>query len=220
MTSVKTSTSTQIRNFYSEDMSYMNIKFYNTSLSFQLFPFLEKGTDDRSKYDMRNGQQTTVSYEGAFALYQASKDIIDGKANEMSIEVECLEAKIKLERKLAPTGKMETIFTLSKKNVDIPFKFKTIDIQVREQGQLITKQIEVQLGAFMKTIEGYLNGINADRHLDKLTADFANANDQSKMNKHNNMPGQFQPNQYRPYNNPSFGNQGFGQNMSTFSIQN
>lgn len=218
MASVKTSTSTQIRNLYSEEMSYMNIKFYNTSLSFQLYPFLEKGQDGRSKYDMKNGQQTTVSFEGAFALYQAAKDIIDGKINEMSIQIECLEATIKLERKPAPDGHMETIFILSKKNADIPFKFKTQTIQVRENGQLVTKQLETQLGAFMKTIEGYLNGINADRHLDKLTADYTNAAEQRKQMK-NPMQGQYQPTQYRPYtpnNNPQFG---FGQNMSTFQIQ-
>lgn len=219
MANVKTSTSTQIRNFYSEEMSYMNIKFYNTSLSFQLYPFLEKGQDGRSKYDMRNGQQTTVSYEGAYALYHAAKDIIDGKHNELSMSIECLEAIIKIDRKLATNGKMETIFTLSKKGVEIPFKFKTQDITVRENGQLITKQLETQLGAFMKTIEGYLTGINADRHLDKLTAEYANANGQAKGNK-SGIPGQFQATPYRPYNNPQQYNPGFGQNMSTFSIPN
>lgn len=219
MASVKTSTSTQIRNFYSEEMSYMNIKFYNISLSFQLYPFLEKGVDGRSKYDMKNGQQTTVSYEGAFALYQASKNIIEGKVNEISVNIECVEANIKLERKLAPSGKMETVLSLTKNNMTIPFKFKTMDIQIKEQGQIVTKQLEVQLGAFMKTIEGYLNGINASRHLDKLTADFVNANNQLNMNNPNGMNNQFQPNQYKSYNNPSFGNQALGQNMSTFSIQ-
>ena len=42
-------------------------------------------------------------------------------------------------------------------------------------GQVITNDeiIEAGLGVFLKTVEGYLTGINADRHLDKLTEDFA-----------------------------------------------
>ena len=37
---IKTATSTQIRNFYSDGLSYMNVKFFNTNLSFNLYPFI------------------------------------------------------------------------------------------------------------------------------------------------------------------------------------
>lgn len=219
---VRTQTSTQIRNLYSDDMAYMNIKFFNTNLSFQLYPYLEKTADGRSKYDMKNGQQTTVTYEGAAALLKVCDDIINAKVSEISISIECYEATVKLERKINATGQFDTILTLSKKNTDIPFKFKTQQYTVKEQGQLITKTVECGLISFAKILDGYLTGINADRHLDKLTEEYANLQN-SKTQKTNPMGGTYQSaQQYRPYNNPQpygaqpqFG----GQNMSSFSIQ-
>lgn len=170
----RTSTSTQIRNMYSDGMSYMNIKFFNTNLSFCLYPFISKDDVGRSTYDMKNGQQTTVNFEGAYALYQTSKDIISGKLQEINLPVPCLAgATLTLERKLGQNGKLETIFSITKNNVNIPFRFHTIEQQLKENGQIVTKVVEAGLGAFMKTLDGYLTGINADRHLDKLTEDFA-----------------------------------------------
>ena len=167
----RTSTSTQIRNMYSDGMSYMNIKFYNTNLSFQLYPFTGKDQNGRSKYDMKSGQQTTVNFEGAYALYHAAKDIIDGKVQQTTLSVPCNGASLVLERKLGMNGQMETVFSISKNNMTIPFKFNTIQQQVNINGQIQSQTIETGLGAFAKTIEGYLTGINSDRHLDKLTED-------------------------------------------------
>ena len=81
----RTQTSTQIRNFYSEGMSYLNMKFYNTNLSFQFYPFTGKDQNGRSTYDTKNGETTTVNFEGAFTLWKAAKDIIDGKAGLLLI---------------------------------------------------------------------------------------------------------------------------------------
>lgn len=170
----RTSTSTQIRNFYSDGMAYMNMKFFNTNLSFSLYPFISKDNTGRSNYDLKNGIQTTVNFEGAYALFQASKDIIDGKVQELNLPITCAAgAEIRMERKPDANGRMETLFSISKNNVTITFRFPTVEQQVKENGQPVVKIIETGLGAFMKTVEGYLNGINADRHLDKLTDDFA-----------------------------------------------
>ncbi len=202
----RTNTSTQIRTMYSENMSCMTIKFYNTNLSFSLYPFTGKNQQGRSTYDMKNGQQTTVNYEGAYALYQAAKDIIDGKVQQTSLAVPCNGASLTLERKLGMNGQMETVFSISKNNVTIPFKFNTIQQQVNMNGQVQTNIIEIGLGAFLKTIDGYLTGINADRHLNKLTEDYAklqeqNGQNQSQNQSQNNGGGN---NNYRPrkqYNN-------------------
>lgn len=225
----KTNTSTQIRNMYSDSMSCMNIKFYNTNLSFQLYPFVQKDSTGKSEYDTKHGQQTTVNYEGAYALYQACKDIIDGKSQEMNMNVPCLGATLTLERKLGLSGQLETVFTINKNNMSIPFKFQTIQYQAKENGQVVQKTIETGLGAFMSTIKGYLEGVNSDRHLDKLTEDYAklnenNANDSNKnFNRNNGNNNNYRRNyngnggnNYRQRNN--WNNNGPAQNMNDYSL--
>lgn len=226
----QTSTSTQIRNFYSEEMSYMNVSFFNTNLSFRFYPYIQKDQAGRSVYDMKNGINTTVNFDGAYALFEASKGIIEGKINEMNLPIPCAAgAELTLERKLGQTGVMETVFSISKNNMTIPFKFRTSSCQVKENGQVMTKIIECGLGSFMKTIEGYLTGINADRHLDKLTEDFAKMqenNGNSGNNGGNGGNNQYQNNggykknynnnngYRRPYNNY---NNGGNNNQNNFN---
>lgn len=209
-------TSTQIRNMYSEGISYLNISFFNTNLAFKLYPFMKKDNIGKSVYDMKNGQNTTVNFDGAYALYKTSNDIIDGNIHEVNLSIPCAAgATLTLERKLSQTGEMETILSLSKNNVIIPFKFKTINQQVKENGMIVTKVIESGLGVFMKTIEGYLTGINSDRHLDKFTDDYV------KSKQSNQTNGQQYQNNYNGYNNQ--GNNGYKkqyQNKKQYQQQN
>ncbi|MCM1218418.1 MAG: hypothetical protein NC548_28355 [Lachnospiraceae bacterium] len=166
-------TTTQIRNLYS-DASYLNIKFYNANLSFSFSPFQSKNANGLNVYDMKNNQLTTVNYEGAYALYEVCKDILEEKTQSVHLEIPCSgNAILILERKAGQNGQMETTFSISKNNVTIPFVFATTIKQEIVNGQQTTKVIETGLGVFKMTIEGYLTGINADRHLDKLTDDFA-----------------------------------------------
>ena len=196
-----------------------------------------------SKYDMKNGQSTTVNFEGASALHQLADDIISGKTNECNLPIPCAAgASLNLERKMAQDGTMETIFSITKNNVTIPFKFSTIKYQTKENGQIVTKTIEAGLVAFSKTIDGYLTGINADRHLDKLTDDFVKSqqnnqgsnNQQSGYNNYNrgNNGGGYKKynggNNYRKqynggnngFNNQQGGNWPKQQDMSSYNIQN
>lgn len=225
----RTTTSTQIRNMYSDGMSYMNIKFFNTNLMFSLYPFMSKDNLGKSSYDMKSGQSTTVNYESAYALYKTAQDIINGNIQETNLTIPCASgATLILERKLAQNGAMETIFSLSKNNMTIPFRFQTISQQVKTNGQITTQIIETGLGVFIKTIEGYLTGINADRHLDKLTDDFAklqegNDNNQNGSNggfKNNYRGnGNYQKRQYNGNNNGGYrkqynGNTNFNNNSN------
>ena len=238
----KTSTSTQIRNLYSDGMSCMNIKFYNTNLSLQLYPFISKDQTGKSSYDLKNGQLTTVNFEGASALFQITKDIIEGKLQEeCNLPIPCAAgATINLERKLSPAGMMETIFSITKNGVTIPFRFQTMTIQVKENGQVVSKVIESGLGAFNKTIEGYLTGINADRHLDKLTEDYIKSqeainggnqqNNYGSYNKNNGYKKPYNGNNNggykKQYNGGNYNNNQGGwnppkqQNMSDYQIKN
>ena len=189
---------------YSDGLSCMNIKFYNTSLSFQLYPYNGKDQNGRPIYNTQNGQQTTVNVEGAATLYTFAKDIIDGKIQEGMVTIPCLGASVSLERKLGQSGP-ETIFTIMKNNTSIPFRFTTIQAQVKDiNGTVITKNIEAGLGAFAYTIFGYLDGVNAERHLNKLTEEYAKAQESNVNNINPPQPQQppmQQNNTYRPQNN-------------------
>ena len=188
----RTTTTTQIRNLYSEGMSYLNIKFFNTNLCFSFYPFISKDNTGRSTYDMKNGVSTTVNFEGAYALYEVAKNIIEDKITECNLPIPCAAgANLTLERKLSSSGLMETIFSINKNGVTIPFKFMTTTIQIKnENNQMIVKTLESGLGAFMKTVEGYLNGINADRHLDKLTDDYVKSIQDNQSSQQPSSPQQ------------------------------
>lgn len=230
----RTMTSTQIRNMYSE-MSYLNIKFYNTNLSFSFSPFQQRDQNGRNVYDLKNNQLTTVNFEGAYALYQCCQQIIDKKIQECHLEIPCSgNATLFLDRKPGQNGQMETTFSISKNNVMIPFRFQTITQQVTINGQIMTEVIETGLGVFMKTIEGYLTGINADRHLDKLTDEFAKTQGGFPQGQQQNgfrqngggfrkpfpqQGGQYPRKPYQPQQGqqPQWGRQ---QDMSSYEIKN
>lgn len=169
----RTSTSTQIRNFYS-DLSYLNMKFYNTNLSFQFSPLMNTDGMGRRTFDTKNAQTTTINYENAYALLDACNGIIDGKVTETTLIIPCSgDATLTLHHGIGATGTPESTLTISKGGISIPFKFKTQEQIVVENGVSQTRIIHSGVGAFAKTIDGYLTGINADRHLDKLTEEFA-----------------------------------------------
>lgn len=174
MAEQKVNTSTNIRNIYS-DLSYLNMKFYNSNLSFQFHPFVSKDANGKSQYNQQYGLMTTVSFDGAFALHQIAMDIINGKeaSKGVLLVIPCASGvQLILERKPNQTGQMETMFLISRNNETIPFKFSTNSYQTNENGQQVTKVVESGLGTFAKTIEGYLTGINSDRHLNKMTEDY------------------------------------------------
>lgn len=229
----RVNTSTQIRNMYSEGISYLNIKFFNTNLSFQFSRFLSKDATGRSTYDQQNALMTTVNWDGAFSLYKMAHEIINGKeaANGTLLNISCAGgASLILDRKMGQNGQMETLFIISKNNASIPFKFATQQVQVKENGQMVTKIIESGLGTFLKTLDGYLTGINAERHLNKMTEDFAKSQ-QGQQGQTGNNPFQTgsgyqnkggnnnykKPwnNNKKPYNNNNnYGNQGNQQQAS------
>lgn len=219
----KPATTTQIRNMYAEGMSYLNMRFFNTNLAFSFYPFVNN--NGRGSYDLKHGQSTTVNFEGAFALYSVAHEIIDDKVQEINVQIPCASgATLTLERKLGLSGNMETLFTINKNNITIPFKFNTITHQAKENGMLVTKTIEVGLGAFMKTIEGYLNGINADRHLDKLTDDYVkNIQESTPQSSQNNFQNNGN-NNYRSgnsnYKKPYNGNNGYRRSNNNGNYSN
>lgn len=237
-------TSTQIRNLYSEGLCYLNVSFFNTNLSFKFYPFLSKDNLGKNSYDKVNYQNTTVNYEGASALELIADLIIDGKIDEVDLPIPCAAgATLRLTRNLSPKGIMETTFTIEKNGVKIPFVFNTIPVNVKINGQSTVKMLEVGLKSFKSIITGYLDGINADRHLDKLTEDYVkslganntNNNSQTANNGNFNANGNNRNNNYRKggnnnnyrkqYNNANY-NQNWNnqqqqqQDMSSYQLGN
>lgn len=162
---------TQVRTFYSDGVSCLNISFYNANIHFKFLPIKHKDPQTgRSQYDKDLAQSISVNFQNAFALYQVSKDIIDGKIQECNFNLkETYDATVTFERKMGQSGQMETSLTLSRNNQTIPFIFEVMTSQVKINGKPQVKVVESGLGSFMKTLEGYLTGINSDRHLDKWT---------------------------------------------------
>jgi hypothetical protein len=157
---------------YSEGLSYMNIKFYNMTLSFSLQPFVSKDPTGKSLYNQQEALMTTVGWAGASAFWKLGMDIIEGKISKGSVTIPCMQgASLTLEKKLGANGP-ETFFTISKNGKIVSFRFETHQSVVEENGQMIPKIIETGLIAFVKTINSYLEGTNTDRHLDKFTDDY------------------------------------------------
>lgn len=189
-------TTTLIRTIYSEQMSYMVIKFCNTSISFQFVPFLRKDEQGKNTYDTQRSQTTTLNWDSAYAILKFGQDIIDNKFTEGSIQINGNQSIITLEHKIDPmTTQPITTISLTKNNSTIPFKFTTQQVSVKSSitNQFQTSFIPAGLGAFIKMIEGYLTGINADRHLNKLTDDYVKSLEQTQ--EQTSQPKQFQSKQ-------------------------
>lgn len=219
--------STQIRNFYSNGIAYMNTKFYNMQFMITLYPFSGKDQNGLSKYDANTSVSSTIGPDGAFGLYYVGNKIIEGSVDEIKLNIPCYNGEMILERKQGQNG-YETTLYITKNNMTLRFVFPVMQSTITENG--VTKQITVEtgLGGFLKTLDGYLTGINADRHLDKLTEEYSklmgnNNNDNQqwnnqqsnkRFNNYNNNQRQYngQPRQYNgqpKQNNWGGSNQGF-----------
>lgn len=208
----RTQTNTQIRNFYSDGYSYLNTRFFNTNLSFSFSPFLNKDANGRPNYDTSKSISTSVNFEGAFALYDMAQKLIANPSMTASVQVPCNGATLTLERRNANPS--EVFFSINKNNENIQFKFASYPVN-NANGVSV---VEAGLGAFMKTVEGYLTGINADRHLDKLTEDYAKLKEGQSGQQGGPQRGNFPQNNYQR-NNWNGGNNNYRKNNGGGNFQ-
>jgi hypothetical protein len=100
-------------------------------------------------------------------------------------------------------NQMAAYLTIEKNGQSIPFKFKTQQVQFKENGQTITRVIQSGLGAFAKMIEGYLVATGSERHLSKLLDNFENSQDGnpqvSNTTTENNGYNGYQERNYNSY---------------------
>lgn len=165
----KQATTTLIRTIYSDGLSYCVIKFYNTSLAFQFVPFQRKDETGKNVYDTTRSQSTTITADSAYTLFQFGTEILEGKIKDGQVTVNGNNSQLTLETN---SVLQSTTFTISKNGQVIPFKFAVSTISTQENGIPTQRTIQAGLGSFTKMLEGYLTGINADRHLNKLTDDY------------------------------------------------
>lgn len=167
-------TTTHIRTLFSPGVSSLTIKFFNSNLSFQLMPFGGKDQRGRDNYDKNRAMMTTVNFEGASALLMFAEDILSGKLQGDSArqEVQCNQAQLIMNWSKAAQGPT-TELILNKNGQSIPFTFANATRTTIVNGQPTVQVIETGLRSFCGILDGYLTGINADRHLDKLTEEFA-----------------------------------------------
>jgi hypothetical protein len=172
----KGSADTFLRNFYEPGHSSITVGYLNWNLSLGFYQYSGKSNiDGFDRYDFRNGITTAVNCDDASYLYRVAMFILNDINSEKEIRavLECNNAALIFEYKPDQNNQMASSLTIEKNNQSISFKFKTHPVQVRENGQMLTKVVQSGLVAFAKTIEGYLTGIGTDLHLSKLPDDFA-----------------------------------------------
>lgn len=185
---MKQPTTTQIRNFYSPGLSYLNLSFFNNGISFRFAPFQGQSQNGRDRYDLNNAETTVINYDKAFALYELTKNIVDHKIEGCKLDIDCNGGKLSFIYN--GTGTDPTLI-LEKNGRKIEFRFETTQAEIMKNGQRETKYLNSQLGVLMKTLDGYLSGVNSDRHLNKLTDDYI-ASLQNKEQNGNNQRGNYQ----------------------------
>lgn len=175
---------TYVRSLYSEGLSSIMISFFNTNLTLSFTPCIGKNHMGLDQYDFKKSLRTSINYEMVTFLYLVSKSIIDGKYAEQQVSavLQCNNnTTLILEYKPDQYNQMDSYLTINKNNETISFKFKTHIYRVKENGQMITKIIQSGLGAFVKTLDGYLTGINADGHLNKIADDLENLQNEDQQ---------------------------------------
>ena len=204
----RTNTSTHIRTLLSEDSGYITIKFYNTNLSLSFVPSSGKDNNGRNQYNQAKSIYSTINWEAAALLKIIINGIIAGQYPQGIQSVishnPTSNVTLSIDRKADGT----TFLLMSKGNETVPFKFKATQVQdkVLENGLLVLE----------RTLDGYLTGINADRHLDKMTDDYAKLQEGKgqtggyQAGGGNNYQGGYQKKNNNNYQRRNYNNQGGG----------
>lgn len=103
-------------------------------------------------------------------MYQIASSIFNGNNPETQIKsvFSCNNATLTLEYKPDENNSMYTYLTIDKNSETLVFRFSVHTCKVNENGQMVTKVIQSGIGVFAMTLRGYLSGVNASGHLNKL----------------------------------------------------
>jgi len=172
------------------------MSFYNVNLSLRFCRWIGSDNTGRSQYDTKNALMTSANYDTASALYQLAMSIIYDINPEQEIKavLPCNNnTNLIFEFKPDQNNQMTAYLTIEKNNQTITFKFQTHSYKIKKDGQIVTIVIQSGLGVFAKTIDGYLTGVGADRHLNKMpdvSDEFQGENQQSPYSTGNGSGNQ------------------------------
>lgn len=167
----KQSANTYIRTLCSTGFSALTISFYKTNLTFRFIPYIGKGKNGLDDYNRNSFLSTSINYERAALFMAIAMGIIDGRDADKEIEAvyPCLNGTtLFFEYKPDQNNQMNAYLVINKNNETIPFRFSTHQVQIKDNGQIVTKVIQSGLGNFAMILEAYLQGVGADIHLNKL----------------------------------------------------
>jgi hypothetical protein len=161
----------------------MTLSFFNWSLSLRFYQYTGKNKDGFDHYDLKNGVTTTVNYENASCLYKAAMSILEDidLEKEIRAELPCYNAALIFEYKREQNNQMSAYLTIEKNDQSISFRFRTHQVKVKENGQVVTKVVQSGLVAFVKTLESYLTGTGISFHLNKMLNIYENSQDENQQ---------------------------------------
>ena len=161
--------STHIRNLYSKGMAILTLSFFKNNFSLLMRPSIETSSPNGLDEFNKEGIMTTISYDGASALWLTCHKIIFDSDESVVLKLQCANKVTLILEKKAPG---EVYLVVIKNDRTIVFRFTSTVRNVTENGATRTEIIENGLGVFMFTLEGYLQGVNADAHFAKLGEEF------------------------------------------------
>ena len=161
--------STHIRNLYSKGMAILTLSFFKNNFSLLMRPSIETSSPNGLDEFNKEGIMTTINYDGASALWLTCRKIIFDSDESVVLKLQCANKVTLILEKKAPG---EVYLVVIKNDRTIVFRFTSTVRKVTENGATRTEIIENGLGVFMFTLEGYLQGVNADAHFAKLGEEF------------------------------------------------
>lgn len=170
-------TSTQVRTFFGDNV-YLGTKLYNNMFSVSIHTCTGRDQNQRPLWDL--GALFSMKYEDGAALAEACKIVVADPLNpkEVHLAIPGNEKVLRFDCADNPATGFTAVLSVTKGNVksDFPFSYTEIDVSDRTpDGTPVMRKVRIQsqLIAFYRTLSGYLEGINTDRHLDKMTEDYA-----------------------------------------------
>lgn len=170
-------TSTQVRTFFGDNV-YLGTKLYNNMFSVSIHTCTGRDQNQKPLWDI--GILFSLRYEDTAALAEACKIVTENpmEPKEVHLVIPGNEKMFRFDCADNPATGFTAVLSIAKGNQKSEFVFSYNEIDVSKRmpdgsSQMVKVRIQSQLVAFLRTLNGYLEGINTDRHLDKMTDDYA-----------------------------------------------
>jgi hypothetical protein len=165
---------TYIRTLYSPGFSYLAMSFFKTNLTLNFVPYIGNDSQGLNQYCRKTHLSTSITLQGAAYFYLTAMSVISEEDSKKQVEsvLQCRNGTTLIfEYKPDQNNQMNAYLVIKKNNSAIPFMFSTLQYAANVNSQMVTKVMHADLLVFAKILDGYLAGIGADIHLNKLGDD-------------------------------------------------